>query len=189
MLQRHHSVSRCASSFAGRCSAAATALVAALSLSAPLLACADGAGQAANSKATRLPMTANPSKANSSGVDVQYRIGGTPEAGRPTSVALSLGGITDPAGATLRLVADGGLTLRGAPASYALPAGQTTDLTVEVTPAAAGVAYLHVFTTQHGVTGATSIPVQVGKAPSTLPSAGELKQSPSGEKILSMPVK
>ena len=56
-------------------------------------------------------------------------------------------------------------------------------------PSAQGIGYLHVFTTQNGATSATTIPVQVGKAPTSLPAAGELKQDAAGEKIRSMQVK
>lgn len=135
-------------------------------------------------------MTTAPMKANGSGVIVQYRIDGTPQAGAAIPVVLSFDGITDPAGAALRLQTEGGLALGGsAPTSQTLPPRAVTTLTIEVTPAAAGAGYLHVFTTQYGATSATSIPIQVGKTPSTQPSSGDLKQSADGEKIRSMQVK
>ncbi|RZL87668.1 MAG: hypothetical protein EOP82_25640 [Variovorax sp.] len=134
-------------------------------------------------------MKANPMKANGSGISVQYRVDGTPEAGRAVPVVLSFDGVTDPAGATLRLTADGGLTLGSEASTRTLPAGEATTVTVQVVPAATGVGYLNVFTAQHGATSVTSVPVRVGKAPSALPASGELKQTPDGDKILPMPVK
>lgn len=162
----------------------AIVLLCALSAGAPLQACADGNARRGVSKATMAP-----TKANGSGISVEYRIDATPQAGRAMPVVLSLGGVTDPAGAAVRLVGDAGLSLGGGAASRTLPAGETTVLTVDVLPPADGIGYLHVFTTQHGATSATSIPVQVGKAPAAMPASSALKQGTNGEKILSMPVK
>ena len=166
-------------------SLAATA-VAALALGVSLQACAQNTKPA---HTTTGKMTAAPMKPGGSGVAVQYRVDGTPEPGRAVSVVLSFDGVTDPAGATVQLRADGGLALTGSAGPHALPAGKTSTLTVPVVPDADGSGYLHVFTTQNGATSATSITVQVGKVPSALPASSGLKQTPEGDKILSMPVK
>lgn len=139
--------------------------------------------------AGRAAMTTAPMKANGSGVVVQFRVDGTPQVGAATSVVLTLGGVTDPAGASLRLQTEGGLTLGAAASTVTLPAGSPTTLTIAVTPTADGIGYVHVFTTQYGATSATSIPIQVGKTSPAQSSGNELKQSPSGEKIRSMQVK
>jgi hypothetical protein len=163
----------------------AAIVVASLAMGVSLQACADSKPERSAPK-----MTAAPAKSNGSGVSVQYRVDGTPQAGVALPVVLSFDGITDPAGASVRLTAEGGLSLAGAGgAQQALPAGQTTTLTVQVVPSAEGIGYLHVFTTQRGATSATSVPVQVGKTPSALPASGTLKQTPDGDKIRSMPVK
>ncbi|MFZ3120485.1 MAG: hypothetical protein WA159_19445 [Variovorax sp.] len=130
-----------------------------------------------------------PRKANGSGIEVQFRIDGTPRLGEALPITLSFVGITDPAGATVRFTADAGLSL---PAAYLsklpLSMGQTAPtLTVPVTPMAEGLAYLNVFTTQGGKTSANSVPVQVGKATASKPG-GELKSTPSGDRILIVPV-
>lgn len=189
MHDRHHSVRR--SSARARLEVGAVVAVLTAAMCAPLMACADSAAKHGATKHSKAPasMTTAPMKANSSGVAVSYRIEATPQAGTATTVTLKFDGVTDPAGATVRLSVDAGLSLVGASTLATVPANTVTTLTVGVVPAAAGIAYLNVFTTQHGVTGATSIPVQVGKAPSAMPSSGELKQTPSGDKILSMPVK
>lgn len=158
----------------------APALACALALVLPLAAgAADPAGKA---------MTTAPMKSNGSGVQVQYRVDGTPEAGRPVPVVLSFDGIAM-AGATVRLTTEGGLSLTGAETTRALPAGQVTAWTVEVLPPATGIGYLHVFTTQYGATSATSVPVQVGKAPAAMAAGSDLKATPGGDKIRAMPVK
>ncbi|CAN7191195.1 hypothetical protein LJR290_000430 [Variovorax sp. LjRoot290] len=162
----------------------AAIVVASLAMGVSLQACADSKPERSAPK-----MTAAPAKSNGSGVSVQYRVDGTPQAGSAVSVVLSFDGITDPAGASVRLTAEGGLSLVGAGGTQALPAGQATTLTVQVVPSAEGVGYLHVFTTQRGATSATSVPVQVGKAASAMPASDTLKQTPDGDKIRSMPVK
>lgn len=133
-------------------------------------------------------MSVSPMKANGSGISVRYRLEGTPTPGQPTSITLTLAGVENPVGATVRFVADSGLTLVGSSTETPLNKGEPTTLTVDVVPGD-GIGYLHVFTSQNGVTGVTSIPVQTGKAALLAPANGELKQSPRGDKILTMPVK
>jgi hypothetical protein len=162
----------------------ATLVVASFAMGVSLQACADSKPERSAPK-----MTAAPAKSNGSGVSVQYRVDGAPQPGSALPIVLSFDGITDPAGASVRLTAEGGLSLVGGEATQALPAGKATTLTVQVVPGAEGVGYLHVFTTQRGATSATSVPVQVGKAPSALPASDALKQTPAGDKIHAMPVK
>jgi hypothetical protein len=133
-----------------------------------------------------------PLKPNGSGVTVRFRIDGSPRIGQPLSVTLNFDGVTDPAGATVNFTADAGLSLQTEslpPGPIALPAGRSSDLVVQVVPSTDALAYLNVFTTQRGVTSATSVPVQVGNAAGAMKSSGELKQTPAGEKIISMPVR
>jgi len=158
----------------------AAALACALALALPLAASAAGPGGKT--------MTTAPMKSNGSGVQVQYLVDGTPEAGRPVPVVLAFDGIAA-TGATVRLATEGGLVLAGAETSRSLPAGPATTWTVEVVPAATGIGYLNVFTTQGGATSATSIPVAVGKPSASMPASGALKQSTDGEKILPIQVK
>ena len=160
--------------------------MAALAMGVSLQACAHTTKPG---RATSDKMTAAPMKPGGSGVAIQYRIDGTPQAGVAVPVVLSFDGITDPAGGTVRFTGDGGLTVTGASGPQALPAGKVTTLTVQVVPDADGIGYLHVFTTQNGATSATSITVQAGKAPSALPASSGLKDTPAGEKIITMPAK
>ena len=156
-------------------------------------ACADGTGsgsarQVGASSPSALKAVA-PRKANGSGIEVQFRIDGTPRLGEALPVTLSFVGITDSAGASVRFTADAGLSL---PAAYLsrlpLAAGQPVPtMTVPVTPTADGLAYLNVFTAQGGTTSANSVPIQVGR-PAAAKAAGELKSTPSGDKILIVPV-
>jgi hypothetical protein len=157
-----------------------------------LPACADGTRPASADAAStpRLAMKpAAPRKSNGSGIEVQFRIDGAARIGEALPIALSFDGVTDPAGARVRFTVDAGLAL---PATYAgeftLQAGASAPtLTVPVIPASEGLAYLNVFTTQHGVTSVSAVAVQVGKSGS-LKLRGELKATPSGDKILTIPV-
>jgi hypothetical protein len=176
---------------ASRFGTAAVAL-SALAMLVPACASADGVAKSSSVKnqAVVPPMKSAPMKGNGSGVAVQYRVDGTPAVGTPVRIVLSFGGVTDPAGAALRLTTEGGLQMDAAASATAtLPAGQTTTVSVDVVPSAEGIAYLHVFTTQNGATSATSIPVQVGKVPATLPAAADMKQDAGGNKIRSTQVK
>lgn len=157
----------------------------------PMSAAADSAVPqgGAKSSSARHGMQTAPQKSNGSGVTVKFRVDPAVQAGGATTVVLTFDGVADPAGAVVRLAADGGLTLGRSGATSTLPAGVATTLAVEVVPPASGIGYLNVFTTQYGATSATSIPVQTGKAPSAMPASGDLKQSPDGEKIRPMQVK
>ncbi|VWX59888.1 conserved hypothetical protein [Burkholderiales bacterium 8X] len=133
-------------------------------------------------------MVQAPAKSNGSGVVVNYRLSGAIAAGQPLTVAFRFEGVTDPGGATVRMVADGGLRLLEPPATVELKAGQPTSINAIVVPAE-GLGYLHVFTTQNGLESVTSIAVGSGKDAASLPGRSELKQMPDGEKIFSIPVK
>ena len=162
----------------------------ALTLAVPLAASADappGPGIAKTSS-RQATMTQAAKKPNGSGVDVQYTVDGSPQVGRNTTVTIRFDGVVDPAGAGVRLSADPGLTLSGS-ADLRLPAGEATTITVQVAPGAEGISYLNVFTTQNGLTSATSIPVRVGKVAPTMRSSGDLKKTPAGEPVISMPVR
>lgn len=130
-------------------------------------------------------------KPNGSGVDIRYRVLDKPAVGQPVRVEIALGRVKDSAGAVLRFSADPGLRLGSGSAPTSLPAGETTTLTVTVVPQEEGLAYLNVFTTQRGATSSTSIPIQTGAAAagSKKAGAGKLKDTPEGDKILSIPVK
>lgn len=138
--------------------------------------------------ASHAPMTVAVRKSNDSGVAIQYRVDGAGQAGRPVSVFLQFDGVTDPAGATVRLTTDADLTLSTS-SSLVLPAGQRTSATATVTSTREGLAYLNVFVTQNGAMSIVAIPVQTGSsAPATKP-AGDMKSSADGEKIISVPAK
>ena len=129
-------------------------------------------------------------KPNGSGINVRYRILDKPAVGQPVRVEIILSNAQASGGSTVRFTVDPDLRLEGDAGTQShLVAGEQTTLTVTVVPQAQGLAYLNVFTTQRGLTGSTSIPIQTGAASSSKPGAGNLKETPDGEKILVMPVK
>ena len=159
-----------------------------------LPACADTArphDARPSSVAAQSPMKAvAPRKANGSGIDVQFRIDGTPRIGAALTVSLSFEGVVPQAGASVRFAADAGLALAD---SYKVAAlftegGSAPTMTVQVIPAAEGLAYLHVFTTQRGVTSVSSIAVQVG-TPAAAKTRNDLKSTPDGDVIRIIPVR
>lgn len=154
----------------------------------PSCALADAPAPAAKSTPKPAAMMSAVKKPNGSGIDVQYAVDGSPQIGRNTAVTLRFDGVTDPAGGSVRFSADGGLVLTGA-TSVPLPAGATTTVVVQAAPSGEGIAYLNVFTTQNGVTSATSVPIRVGKSDPTLRSNGEVRKTPAGEAVISMPVR
>ena len=144
----------------------------------------------ANSNSKAPMRSAAPLKANGSGIDVQFRIDGTSRVGEPLRIMLGFAGTAAQSGASVRFEADSGLLL---PESYrqAIPVsgdGAALPQMVMVTPTAEGLSYLHVFTTQNGVTSVSSIPVQTGTPGVRKPDAN-LRSTPDGDVLKTMPVK
>lgn len=134
------------------------------------------------------PMTPAMRKANDSGVTLQFRLDAVPQVGRAVPVVMQFDGVTDPAGASVRLSADAGLKISGSD-ELALPASKRSNATVTVVSEREGLAYLNVFITQKGATSAISIPIQTGTAEALRKSSGELATTPDGESIVTMPAK
>ncbi|WP_341889436.1 hypothetical protein [Variovorax sp. YR752] len=162
----------------------------------PVSALADGMPSAhtttkrsiSSHKAAAWSWVAASRKPNDSGVKLQYRLAGTPQAGKPTVVVLQFDGVSDPAGASVTLTVDAGLTLSGS-ASLSVPAGQRSDASVTVISQGDGLAYLNVFITQGGRTSAISIPIQTGAAAPAMKANGDIKPLPDGDNIISQPAK
>ncbi|AGU52150.1 hypothetical protein VAPA_1c50960 [Variovorax paradoxus B4] len=169
----------------------ALACLALATLSAPAAADGESAPRGARHPASQrhsAPMTTAPQKPGGAGVKLEYRLDATPQLGQATPVVLQFDGVTEADGATVRLSADKGLTLQGS-STIALPAGKRTTATVIVVSEAEGLAYLNVFIKQGGASSAVSVPIQTGTAAPALKSSGEMKSTPGGDSIITMPVK
>ncbi|WP_295528450.1 hypothetical protein [uncultured Pseudacidovorax sp.] len=127
-----------------------------------------------------------PSKPNGSGIRLQYSVDATPSPNQAIPVILVFAGLQEP-GATVELQAESGLAVSTSAMAWTLPLGESS-WPVTVTPGAQGTFYLNVFTRQRGASSATSIPIQVGPV-KALPSAANLKELPSREKLILMPAK
>ena len=169
----------------------ALACLALATLSAPAAADGEPASRSARHPASQrhaAPMTTAPQKPGGAGVKLEYRLDATPQLGQATPVVLQFGGVTEAEGATVRLSADKGLALQGS-STLALPAGKRTTVTVVVVSEAEGLAYLNVFIKHGEASSAVSIPIQTGTAAPSLKSTGEMKPTPGGDSIITMPVK
>jgi hypothetical protein len=125
------------------------------------------------------------SKANGSGVGLAYRIEGTPAVGSPVTIRLQ---VTNSADANLVFRSNEGLTLI-TPEVIDAPAGTNVEYTVTVVPEVEGRFYLNVFSIVNGRPSATAIAVQVGNKSVQLKPAGKLQETPTGERVISVPVK
>ena len=169
----------------------ALACLALATLSAPAAADGEPASRSARHPASQrqaAPTTSAPQKPGGAGVKLDYRLDATPRLGQATPVVLQFDGVTDADGATVRLSVDKGLALQGSN-TIALPAGKRTTVTVVVVSEAEGLAYLNVFINQGGGSSAVSVPIQTGTAAPNLKSSGEMKSTPGGDSIITMPVK
>jgi hypothetical protein len=149
----------------------------------------DGSGQSVvkaikAGKAQKNGFTSIPSKKGGSGVDIAYRIEGTPAVGSPLTIRIQM---TSPFSAQTTLRAGEGLLLSQPDQVLQSQAGQRTEHTVTVTPQTEGRFYLNVFSVANGRGGASAIAVQVGKGEVQLKQSGNVQVLPSGERIISVP--
>jgi hypothetical protein len=128
--------------------------------------------------------TSLPSKKGGSGVDIAYRIEGTPTVGSPLTIRIQT---ASPFNAQTTLRAGEGLLLSEPEQVLQSPAGQRAEHTVTVVPQAEGRFYLNVFSVANSRGGASAIAVQVGKGAVQLKSSGKVQVMPSGERIISVP--
>ena len=129
------------------------------------------------------------SKHNGSGVRLAYSVPSM-QPGRTSTVLLRFSGVQgDDARVEWRAPEGASVTsaVAGSSTGMALPRGQVTTLTLDVTPAADGMAYLDVFTTQNGRGSAQSVPLKVGSGKVFLKREGTLQTMPSGEAVISLP--
>ncbi len=157
----------------------------------------DGAEPTMQRAATKATPDAGPqwnrsaaTKHNGSGIRLEYSVPTTFSPGRTGTVQLRFSGVTaDDARVEWRAPAGGSVSSAalGAATSLALPRGEVTTVLLDVTPAADGMAYLDVFTSQGGRTSAQSVPLKVGSGAVSLKRDGTMQTMPLGEKVISLP--
>jgi hypothetical protein len=155
----------------------------ALALSAAVLntAAASGAIAPAAQGYTALPL-----KKSGSGVEMSYRIEGTPAPGSPVIVHLTISSQTD---AQITLRGGEGLVVSSANGVLTSLAGQVTQHRIEVTPQAQGRLYLYVESSANGRGSSNAIAVQVGKSEVQRKPSGIVQSMPGGERVISVPAK
>jgi hypothetical protein len=124
------------------------------------------------------------SKKGGAGVDLAYRLDGTPAVGKPLTVHIQM---FSPMDAQATLQAGEGLQLIAPEQVMHTLAGVRSEHTATVVPQAEGRFYLSVFSSARGRSSASAIAVQVGKGAVQLKSAGKVQVMPSGERIISVP--
>lgn len=135
-------------------------------------------------KAQKNGFTSLPSKKGGSGVDIAYRIEGTPTVGSPLTIRIQT---ASPFSVQTTLRAGEGLLLNEPDQVLQSQAGQRAEHSVTVVPQTEGRFYLNVFSVANNRGGASAIAVQVGKGAVQLKSAGKVQVMPSGERIISVP--
>ena len=164
-----------------------------LSLAGPVFA--DGT---AHSQTSPAPNASKASKPNAkgltplviskmgSGVQLAFRIDGTPAVGAPLNIVVQLSSRAD---AQVTLAADAGLGLQAPQQVLRVSAGGSIEQVLTVIPQAEGRFYLNLLASSDGRGGATGFAVQVGKGAPVLKPAGKVTVTPSGERIVSIPIK
>lgn len=145
--------------------------------------CLSAAAAPAGGPAKEDGFVAARAKKPGSGVNLAYRIDGTPAAGTPVTLTLRLTGVRAD-GARIRITSSDGLSVAGE-RELALAANRELQLSVLAT--ADGVYYVNVASEQGGRAHVTSVPITVGKGEVKLEKNGTAKDTPAGERVISLP--
>lgn len=127
-----------------------------------------------------------PLKKSGSGVEMSFRIEGTPTPGSPLIIHLTTSSRTD---AQIRLRGDDGLVVTNAGSVLTSAAGQVAQHRIEVTPQAQGRLYLYVESSANGRGSSNAIAVQVGKSQVLRKPSGSVQSMPGGERVISVPAR
>lgn len=121
-----------------------------------------------------------------SGVQLAYRLDGTPAVGAPLNIAVQLSSRAD---AEVTLAADAGLGLQAPQQVLRVAAGGRIEQVLTVVPQSEGRFYLNLLVSSDGRGGTTGLAVQVGKGTPVLKPPGKVVVTPAGERIVSVPAR
>ena len=130
--------------------------------------------------------TALPKKKMGSGVEIFYRLEGTPAPGKAVSLHLTISSRTL---AQVKLRGGEGLVVSSAETTLLSTAGEISQHRVEVTPQMNGRLYLYLESTANGRGNASAIAIQVGKGEAQRKPSGKLQSMPDGERVISVPAR
>lgn len=153
-------------------------------------AAADAKPQARSAAKARTVWVQAADKHGGSGIKLRYSMADGLQPNQPGTLQLRFSGIGED-DARVELRAPAGTTITDASGAaltgVALPRGQATTLSLNVTAAADGMQFIDVFTTQGGRSSAQSVPLKVGKGELALQKTGTLRVEPNGERVISLP--
>ena len=121
-----------------------------------------------------------------SGVEIFYRLEGTPAPGKAVSLHLTISSRTL---AQVKLRGGEGLVVSSAETTLLSTAGEISQHRVEVTPQMNGRLYLYLESTANGRGNASAIAIQVGKGEAQRKPSGKLQSMPDGERVISVPAR
>ena len=130
--------------------------------------------------------TALPLKKMGSGVEISYRIEGTPAPGKAVILHLAISSKTQ---AQVKLRGGEGLLVSSLDTTLIAAAGEISQHRVEVTPQMNGRLYLYLESTANGRGNASAIAIQVGKGEAQRKPSGKLQSMPDGERVISVPAR
>ncbi len=165
---------------------ALSALAAAPALATQMQLDASGKAVKGSGKVGKTGFISMDTQKSGSGVSLAYRIDGSPSVGSPLTIVIQMSSTSD---AQVVLRAPQGLTLMVPGQVLQSTAGQVAEHRVTVVPDVQGRHYISLFSISNGRPSATSIPVQVGRGTVELKSGGTVQVTPSGERIISVPLK
>ena len=163
--------------------AVSAAIVNTAAASGPTLSLAQAQAQA---QAQTKGYTALPKKKMGSGVEISYRLEGTPAPGKAVTLHLALSSKTL---AQVKLRGGEGLVVSSAETTLISTAGEISQHRVEVTPQMNGRLYLYLESTANGRGNASAIAIQVGKGEAQRKPSGKLQSMPDGERVISVPAR
>ncbi len=159
-------------------------LVAALSFTATAQADVYHQHSAKKSSKSAPGFTALPSKKGGTGMNLSYKVVGTPTAGKELTVVVVANG---PEAGQITLSADSGLALKDPAQVLSVEAGKTSQHTIVVTPSADGRYYLNLFSQVGDKNSASAVAIQVGTSQPNLKSSGTT-QTIDGQRVKTIQV-
>jgi hypothetical protein len=129
--------------------------------------------------------TVLPSKKGGSGIQLSYKILGTPTAGKALTVVVLASGRSG----QITMTADNGLTLQDPAQVLTVEAAQPSQHSVVVTPQADGRYYLNFFSQVGDNSSASAVAIQVGNSTANQKSSvGTTQTMPDGKRVKTIQV-
>jgi hypothetical protein len=130
--------------------------------------------------------TALPVKKGGVGINLSYKIVGSPAAGQPVTILVMASGAES---GQVTMTADSGLTMQDPAQVLSVEAGKPSQHSVVVTPQADGRYYLNLFSKVGDNSSASAVAIQVGNSTvNQKSSAGTTQTMPDGKRVKTIKV-